>query len=154
MHDFGREIGILIWVVLIVIGVVSSIARSARKGQPVNQRTAPSLPRAVVPAPTQQQIVAQRLASVVQQRVVPVPAPPPKTTAPPPVMPPLLQVAPSPGLQSRHTEPVETQRGRAAVLRQTQGDASIPIFDSREALIRGVIAAEVLGKPVALRDDR
>jgi hypothetical protein len=120
-----RDVATLVWVVLLVIGVVSSMVASARRrmnalpprGAPP---APPGAPRAQGPQPQAQ--LRQEL--VAQMRQIPVrPAAP---TAPP-------------------TSPPPSVTARAPSRRR--------LFPGRQGLVGAVIAAEVLGKPRALRDE-
>jgi hypothetical protein len=137
-----HEIGGLVWVVLVIIGVVSSIVQSSRRS--AAQRSV-QRPQAVVRqmpvaqnAPVRQQpqpqfAMREELASIISQMAaqsqpVQQPRPPP----PPPIAP-----APRPA-----AAPVPTPVARTRKL-----------FGDRTSLVRAVIASEVLGKPLALRDE-
>jgi len=135
-----RDTFLLLWVGFLVIGVIGSIVSSMRK-QIAAQQAKGVAPRRIPPQwqapPGQVPEWVQRLTAqtepaaprVVAQAVAPKrPAPPatPAAIAPPP-----LTEFPSPRAQSRGAR----------------------IFGSRKALVQAVIAAEVLGKPRALRDE-
>jgi hypothetical protein len=121
-----RDVATLVWVVLLVIGVISSMVASVRRRMnALPPRSAPSAPAGVPPAQAPQPQAQTRQQVVVQQmRQVPVrptaPAAPP-TSAPP-------------------------SAGARAPSRRR-------LFPGRQGLVRAVIAAEVLGKPRALRDE-
>ncbi len=139
MHDVGT----FVWVVLVVIGVVSSIVSNARKraGPPAASQGAP--PYMVSP----QAMPPQRM---------PPGAPPPTVRAPPPA------VGATPPAAPRRIVPVRppsppAQPPPAAdhtldVFRPARRHGP-RVFGGRGALVRAVIGAEVLGKPVALRDE-
>jgi len=111
-----RDIGILVWVVFLIVGVAGSIASSARKQL---AGTAPGPGPVRGPAP--------RLAPPIQPpQSVQRPQPPPRVA---PVARPATAV---------HEEPVRATRR---------------FFADRQTIVRAVIAAEVLGKPRALRDE-
>jgi hypothetical protein len=129
-----RDVGILVWVVFLVIGVigsmVSSVRRQAAAGtqpKPVPQWKPPSGPPPAATAP-------QRLIGVPQTRVQvpaarPLPSPAPRA-----------QTAP----QARPTAPPPSPTPPASGRR---------LFGSGSELVRAVIAAEVLGKPRGLHDE-
>jgi hypothetical protein len=158
-----RDIGALVWIVLVIFGVVSSIAQSARRAtKPQRGGARPPVPqpqpqpRPPVPPPAaapQRQVrvnvnvrpgvqVPAALATLMAQferdaqiaagqRSVPPPepvaAPPARAVRPPAAMPP------------PHHEPIPAR--------------SVRLFADRATLVRGIVAAEVLGKPLALRDE-
>jgi hypothetical protein len=165
MHS---NIGALIWVALVIFGVVSSIIRSARRGQqqqqqprqqpshqPQRRSTQPRAVREFMPPP-----------SAAPQRPVPAPAatplPPwlaaalstvaeperPKATpapvTPPPVVPRAVTPPPAAPLPPQRTTIPTHPRPEAGVLRG--------LFEDRNSLIRAIVAAEVLGPPIALRE--
>lgn len=154
-----RDVGILVWVVFLVIGVIGSMVSSMRRqlaaGAQARPQQAPpgqippqwKPPQTASSAPTAQQRLLDELQAQgrlgalppAQQRFVqalwgsqplrqsapqPVPAPPAPTT----------KVEPPP-LESHRTEPPHRP---------------MPRFWRGPALVRAVIAAEVLGKPRAL----
>jgi hypothetical protein len=142
-----RDVGFLVWVVLLFVGVLGSIVSNVRKQA---QRT--GTPTAVRPAPTQTPraregpvmgITAQgpQPGELPQwlDRMLQVSAPPPapptaqKRVAPKPV-------APKPELPQPLVGEHHAVRAR-------------PLFDFRRDLVRAVIAAEVLGKPRGLADE-
>jgi hypothetical protein len=125
-----RDVATLVWVVLLVIGVISSMVASARRrmnalpprGAPIPP---PAAPAAQVPqpqAPLRQQLV-QQMKHVAGR----LPAPAGAATGAP--------AAPAPPAVA----------GRAPARRR--------LFPGRQGLAGAVIAAEVLGKPRALRDE-
>jgi hypothetical protein len=135
-----RDVGILIWVIFLVVGVLGSMVSSLRKA---SQRAAPQgqglpgQPRVAQPqpagAPMRQDrlpVWAEQIAAAVQR-----PAPPPARPAPPPR--PAPRPAPPP---PEHPAPQPAARARR-------------IFGGRNELVRAVIAAEVLGKPRAFNDE-
>jgi hypothetical protein len=122
-----REVGIAVWVILLVVGVVGSMVSSvrrqmqtqARSPRRLTERPRPFAPPAAVPAAPS-----------------------------PPVRPPGSRVTPAARKQAVPTaaqareaahEPVRTPRSR--------------IFSTKGDLVRAVIAAEVLGKPRGLSDE-
>ena len=127
MHDVGT----FVWVVLVVIGVISSIVSNARRRVSVS----PAL--AAQPQPVRAGVVSAQATAV---RPVPVsaPVPAPAVQATQVRRPPPPRVAPQPELG---LEAFQAARRRAP-----------RFFAGRGTLVRAVIAAELLGKPLALRD--
>ncbi|MBV8153059.1 MAG: hypothetical protein JO029_00215 [Candidatus Eremiobacteraeota bacterium] len=141
-----RDVGALIWGILVVIGVISSIVQSAKKARapartvtpPV--RTAPpvrvtsNVPPAQMP-PQLQALLAQfeQQSQAVARPAAPPPPPPPPKPVPVPIAPP----PPMP----------------RAVAPRPSGVRGIAAFGTRDSLVRAIVAAEVLGKPIALRDE-
>jgi hypothetical protein len=145
-----RDTFLLLWVGFLVIGVIGSIASSMRK-QIAQQQSAQRPPRRVIPSsvetpiPPQWQPPPGQLPEWVQrltaQAEPPAPRAAPQAAAPRPAPPRKKVVAPPPSAVEPAPElPVERRHGRR-------------FFDSRKAIVQAVIAAEVLGKPRALRDE-
>jgi hypothetical protein len=143
-----RDTFLLLWVGFLVIGVIGSIVSSMRK-QIAQQQTKGVTRRAPTRIPPQwqpprgqvpewvQRLTAQTepaAARAVPQAAAPRPAPSRKPVATPPAK------APAAPWPEHH----EYSSGRAKGAR---------IFGSRKAIVQAVIAAEVLGKPRALRDE-
>lgn len=135
-----RDVGLFVWVVLLIVGVIGSIAKSARRqmqaggGPAPPQPPAPGRVIAQVKIPGQidridrQNVIAQLqrvIESAKQPAPQPQPAPPPKPPPPPP--------------------PVRVEEPRPAPRRG--------LFGGRPEIVRAVIAAEVLGKPRAFGDE-
>lgn len=125
MHDIGT----IVWVILIVIGVVSSIVKRAREGgkavRPIQQRPAAAVhpPLAgVAAAPPPPPVPA----ATVEPPLVVVRAAPPRAAAP--------KVAPSP------------------LPAFTDGTGRFRGMFQRGSLVRAIVAAEVLGPPKALQE--
>jgi hypothetical protein len=123
-----RDIATLVWVVLILIGVISSMVASVRRrmnalpprGAPLASPAPPGVPPSQAP-PLQAQLRQQLVQQMKQVPVRPAaPATPPAS-------------APRPAAV------------RAPALRR--------FFPGRQGLVGAVIAAEVLGKPRALSDE-
>jgi hypothetical protein len=142
-----RDVGALLWVVLVIVGVVSSIVKTARKAQPPQSGPGPVPgPRfQTLPPPAQRPPQPQPPPRQVQQ--------PPRPAARPRILPsidvtigqapPLLMPAEIPVVAPEHAEP-----------RPSAGSRPLRwLFEDRRAMARAVIAAEVLGKPLALRDE-
>jgi hypothetical protein len=135
-----RDIGAIVWVLVVVVGVISSIVSNARK-QMAASKGAPRPPARGVPSPA-----GQRTAAPVS--VVPAAAAPAAVRQPSPsrAAPARRQPAPAPvpapaDLLFAHERPQPPARRLASM------------FGDRRSLVRAVIAAEVLGKPLALRDE-
>jgi hypothetical protein len=120
-----REVGVLVWVAFIVIGVIANIASTARK-QAAQKAPQPQALRrpAAVPVARAPVTAPPRVAAVAQ------PAP---VRRPQPAAAPVVQ--------------------RPAPLHEAMQLRRRPLFADRPSLVRAVIAAEVLGKPRALRDE-
>ncbi|HKE36011.1 MAG TPA: hypothetical protein VKB39_01175 [Candidatus Baltobacteraceae bacterium] len=138
-----RDIGGLVWIVFVLIAVVSSIARSARKARttqaPPRSGQTIAQPVRTVPKPPPQ--MGQQLASLMAQFAQEAQrqaAPPPPAPPPPPKPVPAAPVPPAPAPQGVVPPPQPRMRRFLA---------------DRSDLVRGIIAAEVLGKPLALRDE-
>jgi soluble lytic murein transglycosylase-like protein len=125
-----REIGAVVWVLLLVIGVVGSMVSSIRRQRGASAAAPPRPNPARIP---------QSFASVQTVRVQPQAAP---TRVP--------QAAPAP--PPRPAAAARTVRPPAADL-PARKPAAAGRFGNRSDLVRAVIAAEVLGKPRALRDE-
>ncbi len=139
-----HEVGLIVWVVLLVVGVTSSIASSIRKASAAQQRPGPG-PGPVTPPPRQStvkelvaalQAQAQAQAQAAQPQARQAPAPRP---APPPAKAAAARAAP-PDQLPWPVAPVP--RSSAHRLFAGRGDA-----------VRGIIAAEILGSPRGLRDE-
>jgi hypothetical protein len=136
MHDIGG----LIWIVLVIIGVVTSISRSARRS--VAQRTVTTYhtvpaPQRLAPAAEVRPEVVAELENIIRQsQATPRPAPAP---AAPPKPPPAANLPPPP-VRTMVSVPARPSRAEK-------------LFGDRSSVVRAVIAAEVLGKPLALRNE-
>jgi hypothetical protein len=124
-----RDVGAIVWVILVVVGVISSIVSNARK-----QAATRAPQTAARPAPHLPQ-VQQRLSRPTQPAVVvassPVPAPRPQARS-------VQRSAPEAPAPLEH---------------RAQERRSRRFFGDRSSIVRGVVAAEILGRPLALRDD-
>jgi hypothetical protein len=125
-----RDVGTLVWVALLVIGVISSMVSSARRQ--VAAAKAPRRPGPPSPAATPQQRLMQALQARVQATAAPPRAPQPRPAPPRPVSAPRSEPPTAPT--------VYRPRRRA-------------LFETGPDLVRAVIAAEVLGKPRGLHDE-
>jgi hypothetical protein len=135
-----RDTFLLLWVGFLVIGVIGSIVSSIRKQSQRAQAEA-STPRRI---PPQWQPPAGQLPEWVQrltaQAEPPAPRMVPQATAPQPARPRKPVVTPPAVVEPAHDLLVARRPSRR-------------FFDSRKAIVQAVIAAEVLGKPRALRDE-
>jgi len=126
-----HDVGTFVWVVLVVIGVISSIVSNARR------RVSVSPPRAAQPQAVRPNVVsAQPMPVRPMPDAAPVPGPAVQATRVRRPSPPRAAPQPELGLEAF----------RAARRRPP------PFFAGRGALVRAVITAELLGKPLALRD--
>ncbi|MDQ2865088.1 MAG: hypothetical protein M3R51_02560 [Candidatus Eremiobacteraeota bacterium] len=137
-----HEIGGLVWVLIVIIGVVSSVVKNVRKSGAAKQRQpriasmlqAAPPPPVIVPAPIAAATLRRGAASA---RRIPVDAgfaAPPESGA----FGPALRLPPS-----FHLDFVPGGR-RAGFIGG--------MFNDRRAFVRAIIAAEVLGKPKALQE--
>jgi predicted lipid-binding transport protein (Tim44 family) len=122
-----REVGTLVWVVLIIVGVVGSMVSSVRRQLRAQQGQAP-------PARQYQRTVP----AAQQSRPAPAPAPQERPMAP---------ARPQPARPAA-TAPADGHGGGSAA-----SAARRRLFPQENELVRAVIAAEVLGKPRALSDE-
>ncbi len=121
-----RDVGILVWVGLLIVGVVGSMISSLRKGTRAQLQQQPLPPGQ--PGPS---AVLRRVLPQLPQSAAPAPKPRPAVGAP--------SVPPRPVVEHPLPHPGLTARQR--------------LFGERRSLVRAVIAAEVLGKPRALSDE-
>jgi hypothetical protein len=142
-----RDIGLLVWVVLLIVGVVGSMSsriRSQRRMQgsqaPARQRPRPQPAVSMWPPP---QVTGPAQSTVLQ-------------ATRPAASQPLQATPPAPSPQPRAAPAVkprpDSQKPVAAVPSETR-KAPRPLFAGRREIVRAVIAAEVLGKPRALSDE-
>jgi hypothetical protein len=140
-----RDIGLFIWVGILILGVVSSIARSAKRQQQGAQQApgaqAPAAAPLVPPGSSPQQATLMRVMQAIaaQQGVA---------QAPPRPVRPVSKPAPPPPPPPRPPEPA-----RHAAQPPPQAKRQRLLFGSQTDLVRAVIAAEVLGKPKAFSDE-
>ena len=132
MHGFS--IGSLIWIIILVIAVISSIRRNiqrVRSAQTVQmQRQQPAAASPPVAAPAVQ--ISRRAVQIAPDvELPPVPPPPvPAPTASAPLAPPT-------------TLPTAARVGTSPIRGMFGGSAT---------LVRAIVAAEVLGPPIALQE--
>lgn len=124
-----REVGTLVWVVLLVIGVIGSMVSSVRRQAAAGaQAPRPQAPPATAAA------AQQRLVQALQARA----QAPASSSRPPPPRP----TPPRPASAPHGEPPAAAHKARQR-----------SFFGSRPELVRAVIAAEVLGKPRGLHDE-
>lgn len=128
-----RDIGILVWVAFLIVGVVGSIVSSIRKQIAKQQAVGQPLRR----IPAQWQPPPGQLPQWVQQIAAQVA--PPRAVAAPPVAP--KPAPPPPAVVDHPHELPGASRGTRR------------LFRDRKAIVQAVIAAEVFGKPRGLRDE-
>lgn len=126
-----RDVGILVWVGLLIVGVVGSMVSSLRRQAQVR------------PMPAKLPEWARQIGATVPQAVPP-PAPP---AAPGP------RAAPARAPSPKRTPPPPSVQEPAHHLLEEPHKRAPRLFGSRRELVRAVIAAEVLGKPRAFSDE-
>jgi hypothetical protein len=114
-----KDIGGLIWVIIVVIGVISSIVKNAKKAAAQREAARPRMAPAPQPAPAPQQSVMQQMATI---------------------MPPVRRVKAPQAVAATHM-PFE-KAATAGTSSPIRG-----MFGSGASLVRAIIAAEVLGPP-------
>ena len=140
MHDIGA----LIWVIVVVIGVISSIVQNARKAAATRSggpaRAAVAAQQSRTPAPARMVAVAPSFVAAQPPPVAPPVAPPAASFSAPeaPQMPGALRLP-----ASFHLDYVERSRATGYIA---------GMFKDRKAFVRAIVAAEVLGKPKALQE--
>ncbi|MDH2910110.1 MAG: hypothetical protein HKL92_07205 [Candidatus Eremiobacteraeota bacterium] len=140
-----RDFGSLLWVLIVIAGVVSSVRKatnrsqapaSARLGQPsAAPKPAPVVTRGAAKVPREVSVAAQALADAayrMQLAVAPIAPPPPE---------PVEQPAAIPAMESF---------GELSSLVKTPASASIA--RGRSDWARGVVIAEMLAPPLAMRE--
>jgi hypothetical protein len=165
MHDFG----LVVWAIVIFAGVISSIVKSARRNASANTTQPVDAARRLAEA--------RRIAGAVTVRVGPAGAtvlsPRPASPAPTPPGGPTAQAPPSrpsPPVASplAPTAPVPPAAPAAATLVAPTADTMMHLIDdpaprrrfaieallgNRRRLADAVIVSEVIGKPLALRNE-
>jgi len=114
-----KDIGGLIWVIIVVIGVISSIVKNAKKAAAQREAARPRM------------------------------APAPQTAMMPPVLAPTAPVSPPP-VRRVQTQPAPPRAVHIPLENLARAGTSSPIrgmFGSGAALVRAIVAAEVLGPP-------
>jgi hypothetical protein len=135
-----RDTFLLLWVGFLVVGVIGSIVSSIRK-QTQQGQAARKPPRRI---PTQWQAPAAQMPPAqmtewVQRVTAPIAPPQPPRAAPRAVVP--KPAPPAQALELPHDFPAARHPARPH------------LFRDRKTIVQAVIAAEVLGKPRALRDE-
>jgi hypothetical protein len=123
-----RDVGILIWVALLIVGVVGSMVRQIRARAPARPNRVPEPVRPPPPPPWAQQMTITVAPPAAQPRV---PKPPPR-----PAPAPVERVSQH---EVGHSSGPEQRRR--------------PLFGGKNEIVRAVIASEVLGKPRAFDDE-
>jgi hypothetical protein len=136
-----RDIGILIWVAFIIIGVIGSMVSSLRKAAAARPQAVPPQwrPQQPIPAPRDARLpdwAQQVMAAMPQPQPQPQRRPQPSPASPPPAARPAPRAAPA---APEHEAPHQPHRRR--------------FFGGKNDIVRAVIAAEVLGKPRGLNDE-
>jgi hypothetical protein len=153
-----HEIGVVVWAVVVIAGVVSSIVQSARKRAALN-----GTPGAAAAASAQRLAEMRRLAQTIAVRVDPagnvvspvrpaatVPRPPGTSRAVAPNSP--APAAPAPAAPASTTLS-EQAPGWPNGTQRPAHRAVERLYRNRHALADAIVAAEVLGKPLALRNE-
>lgn len=152
MHDIGG----LIWVIIVVLAVFSSIRKSVRQARESAAQAQQRPPATSVQRPLPEPVrPAQASAPPVTplQRALqlsPIPAPP---VPPPPqirVVPPLPTPAASVATPQR--PPAHDPFRPESIQRRPLSGLLGGIFEDKDAILRAVVAAEILGKPKALQE--
>ncbi len=135
-----RDIGGLIWIVIVVIGVISSISKNVKKAaahrEPARPRMAQQQQQ---PVPARQ--IPARSASAAQLLVRQMLPPAPQAVVP--VAPAAAPAMPAPVRRAKPPVPEAPQRAASPI----RG-----MFGAGTSLVRAIIAAEVLGPPKSLQE--
>jgi hypothetical protein len=154
-----RDFGFVVWAIVVIAGVVSSIAQSARK------RSAASGTQAGAAAPSAQRLAeVRRLAQTIAVRVdqngnVAGPVRAAGTAPRPPAKPPAAAPAAAPATPAAQPQASSASQSAQRAPAWPVGTVERPhralerLFRNRHALADAVVAAEVLGKPLALRNE-
>jgi hypothetical protein len=145
-----REVGVIVWVILLIVGVTSSIVSSIRKASAAQQRPGPG----PVTAPPRQSSVKELVAALQAQAQAQAQAAQPRSRASQPQsraapMRPAPQPAKAPATARRSDAQPELPWPVAPARRSS----AHRIFAGRGDAVRGIIAAEILGSPRGLRDE-
>jgi hypothetical protein len=130
-----HNLGLIVWLIIIAFGVISSIRKSAQRAQA--QRAA--APQRVMPQPPPRPapvLVPQPAPSLAAFAMPPVDAPQPP---PRPVAPPRPRPKEPPPLEALFHAPIRTSPIRG-------------MFGGSATLVRAIVAAEVLGPPKAFQE--
>jgi hypothetical protein len=144
-----REIGVLIWVIFLIFGVIGSMVSSIRKQSAAGKEASvppqwvpqtPQQPRPPAPTPLVLRFQSPAPASAAPQRL---PAPPQRPPAP--------RVPPTPRPQP---QPPPSRPESVHPAAPTPAPRTLRLFGNPHELVRAIVAAEVLGKPRAFRDEQ
>jgi hypothetical protein len=135
MHDIGG----IIWVIIVVIGVISSITRNARKAAAVRAAAQTPPPARVAPA-----VRSQQVSGIVRALHAKIDAGPAGQAAIS-ELPPLPPTAP---LEPRPPAPVIAPAAPRAAAMPVRG----MFLGKGKALVQAIVAAEVLGPPKSLQE--
>jgi hypothetical protein len=151
----------LAWFGIVIIGVISSIVKSAKRQA---AKTSPAQTPAVQVTGVPQGLHAQFAANAAQI-ARPAPAPAPRAAVPLPVRRPLPPSPPPPAVMpdtvpdytppptSYVPAPLDSTPPPHVIGVQRRPLPAARLFGTPHAVLRSIIAAEVLGKPRALRDE-
>jgi hypothetical protein len=134
-----RDVGILVWVGFLVIGVIGSMVSSARRQAAAGPQRRPQVPPAAAAA------AQQRLVQALQARAQAQVQAPASSQRPPQPRPAPPRPASPPRTEPPRSEPPAAPAAHRARQRS--------FFGTGPELVRAVIAAEVLGKPRGLNDE-
>jgi hypothetical protein len=160
-----HDIGTLIWVVILLIGVGSSVVKSVKQQNAKLRQAQPGsgAPPAPPPAAPYVRVAgmpdglhAQFAASATPVGPAAARPRPPAAQPPPPAPKPVQATPPVPArptyVSSVPAAPNATPPPHLPVTRDRPARAA-RLFGSRSAVLRSIIASEILGKPRALRDE-
>jgi hypothetical protein len=150
-----REVGLLVWVVLLIVGVTGSIASSIRKaGAAKRPGGTPQRPGGLGPGtPPPRADTVRDLVSAIQAQAR---AQAQAQAAPQAVRQPLSRpaVPPKPrAVPSSSERQVQQQQQTSWPEAIRHPSAARRLFAGRGDAVRGIIAAEILGSPRGLRDE-
>jgi predicted lipid-binding transport protein (Tim44 family) len=129
MHDLGA----IIWLILVLIGVISSVRKNARRA--AQQRSAGPPPRSAMA----QAVLAQAFAA-------------PPAIVPPPVPAPAVTPAPAPAAAPVATARAPVSDAHATPLGPVGTSPIRGMFEGPATLVRAIVAAEVLGPPKSMQE--
>ncbi len=171
-----RDVGILIWVVFLIVGVVGSMVSSARR-QVASRTEAKSAPQGarvtsfVVPVTKSDTASSARSAllrqlsesqpfdsaqgdnNAARQRLVQTLLAQVQGAAPAAASPPAATAAPPAPPRPPPPRPAPAQQTERAVAPEVPRPRQRSLFGTGSELVRAVIAAEVLGKPRGINDE-
>lgn len=162
MHDLGA----IIWVIVVIIGVISSIVKNVKqasaKAQPRRpvSRSAGIAPQSASAAAAAQTLAGPAAASVLE-------SPPTAAVAPPPLPVPIRRKAAPMGVQAATSSAARAVDAAPPLLGGLTLPASFHLdyvpgrrstgfiggmFKDKRAFVRAIVAAEVLGKPKSMQE--